>query len=129
MTLAKLAIQTDRAAFAAMYYDRRVHTATIAARFDVAQSRLSEFAKLMGLKTRRDKGIQYTPTLNKTRIKYGPCDRRCPGWEGCTSGRLWLGQLPCETMLPDEAGEYDPDSSPTLWVIPLEVKYNRISQP
>ena len=129
MTLVKLAAQTDPAEFAAMYHNPRVHTTEIAAHFGIMQSRISEFAHLLGVKTRREKGIQYTPTLNrpkdnKSRIAQFGCNHSCPGWRECNSQRLWAQAepLPCEGLLDDEIGvEYDTNEL-TLWVMPLTVK-------
>lgn len=41
----------------------------------------------------------------------------------CRKERLWIdGPLPCEGLLDDEIGvEFDPDSSPTVWRMPLLV--------
>ena len=129
MTLTKLAAQTDPAEFAAMYHNPRVHTTEIAARFGIRQSRISEFAHLLGVKTRREKGIQYTPTLNRPKasqrqIAQFGCNVSCPGWQECNSQRLWAQAepLPCEGLLDDEIGvEYDTNEL-TLWVMPLTVK-------
>jgi hypothetical protein len=53
---------------------------------------------------------------------YGPCAPACPGWQDCTTGRLWIaGPLPCEVLLDDEVGkQYEPGDL-TLWRIPLQV--------
>lgn len=67
------------------------------------------------------------PTSGKPkREKLGPCNPACPEWRGCKAGRLWVtGPVPCETLLPFEIGvEYEVDSSPTFWVMPLQVRVN-----
>lgn len=52
---------------------------------------------------------------------YGPCNPDCAGWRQCTRERLWVdGPLPCETLLKFEVDyEYEKDSQPTIWVMPL----------
>lgn len=57
---------------------------------------------------------------------YGPCTPTCAGWKQCTEGRQWAkGPVPCETLLDDEIGvDFDPDATPSLWVIPLVVSVN-----
>jgi hypothetical protein len=53
---------------------------------------------------------------------YGPCAPACPGWQDCTTGRLWIaGPLPCETLLEDEVGKEYEAGDLTLWRIPLQV--------
>lgn len=39
---------------------------------------------------------------------------------------MWVtGPMPCETLLDFEVGtEYETDSSPTLWVMPIQVRVN-----
>lgn len=58
--------------------------------------------------------------------KLGPCNPQCPEWRRCKAGRLWVdGPLPCETMLEWETeNEFERDSSPSYWVIPLTVRVN-----
>lgn len=132
MRLKQLAGQTDRAEFQRLYHDPTVHTSTIADLFGVQQSRLSEFAHLLGIPTRRQAGVMWTPTLlrvkdskSKKPGQHG-CNPDCPEWRRCKAGRLWVeGPLPCETLLPFETKfEYEADSSPSYWVIPLEVRVN-----
>ena len=62
----------------------------------------------------------------KERRTYGPCNEECLGWLDCTSRRPSdVRPLPCESLLPDEVGaEYEADSSPSYWVIPLSVSVN-----
>lgn len=126
-TLQDLAHQTDTAAFQLLYHDPRIHTATIAAEFGIKISRVSEFAHLLGVQTRRELGLQYKPTLLARRVrqpkKLGPCNPRCPMWRHCKAGRLWLDTLPCEEVLEWEEGiEYERDSLRTLWVMPMVVR-------
>lgn len=122
MLLKELAQQIDRRDFERLYYDPTIHSGEIAARFGVAQSRLSELAHLLKIKTRREAGVCYTPTLRRAKdAKLGPCGPLCREWRRCTRERLWVdGPLPCESTLDFEVGyEYESDSQPTLWTIPL----------
>src|SRR6185503_9780469 len=121
MRLKQLASQTDPADFQRFYHDPKVHTATIADKFGVAQSRLSELAHLLGVPTRREAGVMWTPTLlrvkgsNRKPGQHG-CNPECTEWRRCKAGRLWVdGPLPCEKLLPFEIeNEFDGDSSPSL---------------
>lgn len=130
MHLKQLASQTDRAEFQRLYHDPKIHTAVIAALYDIKQSRLSEFAHLLEIPTRREVGVCFKPTL----LRATPRKDKLVGRRGCTGclmlarckiERLWLDTLPCETQLDFEVGaDYETDSSPTLWVMPLEVRVN-----
>ena len=131
MRLKQLAQQTDPAEFQRLYHSPTVHTSEIATRFGVAQSRLSELAHLLNIPTRREAGVMWKPTLLRARtdkpqkiIGARGCTD-CPMLPRCNAGRLWLDTLPCETLLPFETeNEYENDSSPTLWVMPLVVRVN-----
>lgn len=126
--LRELASQTDSTEFQLVYHDPRIHTSEVADRFGILQSRLSEFAHLLGIPTRRQAGVMWKPTLLRVkpeREKLGPCTPECPEWRRCTSERLWLDVLPCEKVLEDEAGvEYETDASLPYWVMPIEVRVN-----
>lgn len=129
MRLKQLASQTDSTEFQRLYHDPRIHTAEVADRFGILQSRLSEFAHLPGVPTRREAGVMWKPTLLRVKAdrpeKLGPCNPDCPEWRRCTSERLWLDVLPCEAELEDEAGvQYEEDASLPYWVMPLEVRVN-----
>lgn len=126
MTLQQLAAQTDTAAFQRLYHDPTVHTATIAAQFGIKISRVSEFAHLLGVPTRREMGLQYTPTLLSKRKAWHTniIGRRgctgCPMLARCKTDRLWLDTLPCEVELDWEKGiEYERDSLRTLGAMPM----------
>lgn len=126
MTLQQLAGQTDAHAFQLLYHDPRIHTAHIAAEFGIRQSRVSEFAHLLGVPTRREMGLQYKPTLLTRRKAWSSklIGRRgctgCPMLARCKRDRLWLDKLPCEVELDWEKGiEYDADSSPTMGRVPM----------
>lgn len=126
MTLQQLADQTNPADFQRLYHDPKVHTATIADRFGIKVTRLSEFAHLLGIPTRREAGVMWTPTLLRVKAgkskqeKLGPCNPNCPMWRRCKDGRKWLDVLPCETVLPFEAGiQYERDSFPTMGRVPM----------
>lgn len=130
MRLKQLAGQTDAHEFQLLYHDPRVHTAEIATRFGIQQSRLSEFAHLLGIPTRREAGVCYKPTLLRVKspVSRKPgshgCNPDCVEWRRCRTGRLWVdGPLPCETLLKWEIeNEFDGDSSPSYWVVPLVVR-------
>ena len=124
MTLQQLAQRTNANEFKRLYHDPTVHTSEIADRFGVSQSRLSEFAHLLGIPTRREAGVMWTPTLLRDKAdkskQLGPCNPQCPMWRRCKGGRLWLGVLPCEVELDWEKGiEYEVDSFPTLGRMPM----------
>lgn len=74
-----------------------------------------------GNAAKRERRKRLAPLGGK--VKLGPCNPDCPEWRRCTDERLWLDRLPCETLLPfEELGiEYEEDSSPTVWRIPLMV--------
>lgn len=61
--------------------------------------------------------------INKKSGQRG-CNPECPEWRRCTGGRLWVtGPVPCEVLLDFEVGtEFETDSSPSLWVMPLQVR-------
>lgn len=129
MRLKQLASQTDAHAFKLLYHDARVHTSEIADRFGILPNRVSEFAHLLGVPTRREAGVMWKPTLLRAskpkREKLGPCNPDCTMWRRCNAGRKWLDVLPCETVLPFEVGmQYERDSLPSLWVIPIQVRVN-----
>lgn len=132
MHLKELASQTDPLAFQRLYHDPTVHTSEIATRYGILPNRVSEFAHLLGVPTRRALGLKYTPPLLRgrkpTARKPGQhgCNPDCVEWRRCRAGRLWVdGPLPCETLLKWEIeNEFEDDSSPSLWTIPLTARVN-----
>lgn len=125
MTLQQLADQTDAREFQRLYHSPTVHTSEIADRFGIKVTRLSEFAHLLGIPTRREAGVMWTPTLLRVKgkdepKKLGPCNPACPMWRRCKDGRLWVDVLPCEEVLDWENGiEFERDSFPTMGRVPM----------
>lgn len=126
MHLKQLASQTDRASFQRLYHDPKIHTAVIAALYDIKQSRLSEFAHLLEIPTRREVGVCFKPTLLTRRKAWSTrlVGRRgctgCPMLARCKRDRLWLDTLPCEVELDWEKGiEFERDSFPTMGRVPM----------
>ena len=70
------------------------------------------------------KGKEMT-RINKKSGQRG-CNSECPEWRRCKAGRLWMtGPMPCEKLLPWEVeNDFDGDSSPSLWTIPIQVRVN-----
>jgi len=62
-------------------------------------------------------------TIQATHHAHTGCNDLCSKWRQCIDDKLWLdGPLPCEGLLDDEIGvEFERDSSPSYWVIPLSV--------
>ena len=66
-------------------------------------------------------------SINRARgvARKWPACKDCTFLPKCRDERLWLnGPLPCETLLDWEIeAEYDTDSSPSYYVIPLPVRF------
>lgn len=123
MTLQQLADQTDAREFQQLYHSPTVHTSEVADRFGVKATRLGEFARLLGIPTRRQAGVTWTPTLLRVKGEKAVGQRGCtdcPMLSRCRDERLWLDVLPCETELDWEKGiEFERDSFPTMGRMPM----------